>query len=540
MVEPGGRPAALQWALVQAAVLVAAACVVLALGWLPELGLRAGWLAGLAGLLCAVAVLRWPLGPPETRQAMARPEVLALGLALAVGFALRAWPAWSSDVPLGYDYGFYKAAFDAYSGGDLPLRSQPAWMASQFEPGLPALHGVLHGVAGLSSHDHLRYLHPALAAACALFVFVAARAYAGTQAGLLAAALTAVSSLQLEAHAYLYEKNLVALGLLAVALFLLQRRAWLSCGLLLGAVGAWHRPTLLLAAVGLPIAVLLDPRLRAAWRGWASTAALAAALIVPVWLAMPDTFLSTGLSVAQESVRSVATGTAAGTGTFYSTESGLRRMAPYLPLALAATAAAWRWPNLRAPVLVLMMASAYIGLELPLHRRFLLMADALAILVAGAALTPLVGSRAIAVGAACVVLAAGLASATIAEPTTPHRFLTEPQWAELSWLQTLPANATLVADNLRSPYVLAESGRLTYGPGLFDDVHERAEWQRFWAGLEGEPLREFMAPYGEPVYMVQADDPGPDWGSASLHEPGFGLVHQGGGLRVWQYQGGDA
>lgn len=540
MDEPGGRPAALHWVLLQLAILVAAACGVLALGWLPGLGLRAGWLAALAGLAAAVAVLRWPLAGPHASQALRRPEVLALGLAVAIAWGIRAWAATASAVPLGYDWGFYKATFDAYAEGDLPLATQPNWMALQFEPGLPTLHAVLAGVAGLSSSDHLRYLFPFLAGLNSLFAFVAARAYAGTRAGLLAAGLMAVSSLQLEAHAYLYEKNLVALGLLCVALFLLQRRAWLACGLLLGAIGAWHRPTLLLAAVGFAAAVLADPGLRVAWRGWVRTAALAVALFLPVWLAMPETFLSTGFAVAQQSAASISTGTAAGTGTFYATAAGLRLMAPYAPLAIAAAALAWRWPSLRAPVLVGAAALAYVALELPLHHRFLLMADALALLVAGAAVAPLAGPRALPVGAAVLVLAAGLGVATMGNPNEPHRFLDEEQWSELAWLETLPANATLVADNLRSPYVLATSGRLTYGPGLFDDAHTRTEWGRFWSGLAGDGLEQFMAPYPKPVYVVQTPQPGPDWGSASLREPEFELVHEAGGLAVWRYREGAA
>jgi hypothetical protein len=528
----------MDWVLLEAAIVLALAVIAVAAQRWPSIALRVAGLALVVGVLAAVAIVRWP----RPGQAAARPDLVLVGVAvaLAVGWAVRAWAATTSPVPLGYDYGFYKATFDAYATGDLPLRSQPDWMASQFEPGLPALHAILQGVAGLSSYDHLRYLHPALAAFNVLFAFIVARAYAGSRAGLLAAAIMAVSALQIEAHAFLYEKNLVALGLLLVALFLLRRRAWLACGLVLGAVGIWHRPTVLLAALGFAAAVLADPVLRRSWKGWTVTGGVALVLFMPVWLAMPDTFLGVGQAVAEQSQVALTSPGGESSGTFYELREGLRLMAPYLPLALAGIAVAWRWPALRGPTLMAGLAFAYIALELPLNRRFLLMADAVAAVVAGAALVPLAGKRASAVAAACVVLTAAVGFATLAEPSRPHRWLTEDQWAQLTVLHELPDDAVLVADNLRSPYVLSESGRLTYGPGLFGDPHDRGDWNRFWSGQEGEDLAAFMAAYGPQVYVVQVDDPGPDWGAASLRDPEFELRHDEGGLRIWRYAGGTA
>lgn len=539
MEEP--RPGWLRWVLLQSALLVAAASGALAFGILPGLAQRAAWLALLAAVAAGAAVLLWPMAPPDRRQAMGPKALMALGGALAVGIALRGWAAWSSDVPLGYDYGFYKAAFDAYSAGDLPLRSQPHWMALQFEPGLPALHAVLHGVSGLSSHDHLRYLFPVLATATALPVFMAARAYGGTLAGLLAAGLIAVSSLQLEAHAYLYEKNLVALAFTAAALFAMRRDAPLVAGLLLGAVGAWHRPTLLLCALGFALGILVQPTLLRSWRSWTGTAAVAVAVFIPVWLAMPETFFTIGRIVAEQSSQAIAAGSStAGPGTFAPTAEAMRQMTPYLPLAGAAAVVGWRHPGLRLPVALAVVAFGYVALELPLHRRFLLMADLAAILVAGLALAPLAGRRAAALAVACIVLAAGLGVAATVGPRVPHRFLEERQWHELDRLDMLPENAALVADNLRAPYVMAERGSQVYGPGLFDDPHNRSDWQRFWAGLRGPPLAEFMSGYSSPVFFVQVDEPGPDWSSASLRDPEFVLVHDEAGVRVWRYAGGEA
>jgi hypothetical protein len=530
------RPAALEWSLWVLGLLVAAASLAVALRVGPGLAWRAGGLAVVAGLVAAAAVWRWPQGGLGS-EATTRTHLVVLGVAVAVAFAVRLAASMASAVPLGYDYGFYRAAFEAYAG-DLPLRSQPTWMALQFEPGLPTLQSVLAGVAGLSADQHLRILHPALAALNGLVAFAAVRSWAGPRAGLVAAGLMAFSALQLEAHAYLYGKNLAALGLLLAALLLLHRRHWWACGLVLGGLGAWHRPTFLLAGLAFALVVLADAGLRRSWKGWALTGALAVAVAAPVWLAMPETFLQVGRGVAEGAAKAIAAPeTRQESGTFPAWPAALRFMAAYLPLAVAGVAAAWRWPALRPAVALGLVAAAYVALQLPLNRRFLLMADEAAILVAASALVPLAGAGARRLGVAVVGLVVVLGVAVVADPPTPHRFLTEPQWEALQSVDGLPDDAVLLADNLRAPYVLAALGHRTYGPGLFDDPHDRGDWQRFWSGLQGEDLHAFLEPYGGPLYVVQVDQPGPDWGAASLRPPEFSLVSETGGLRLWQYTG---
>jgi hypothetical protein len=283
-------------------------------------------------------------------------------------------------------------------------------------------------------------------------------------------------------------------------------------------------------------------RLRTQWRGWALAAGAGVALALPVWLAWPETFLATGSTVAQESVATLATGPSGSGGTFLERGEYLAAAAAYLPLALVAMALAWRRLALRLPAVVLAVTGLYVVLRLPLHLRFLLMADLAAVLLAGVGLVATVPRRwAWGATAVLVALAAAPAIAGIVEPSTPHVFVTPAQFGAIQQLRSLPADATFVADNLRAPYVLAESGHRTFGPGLFDDPHDKADWDRFWSGLDEGGVADFVAPYeARTLYVVQVEESGPDWGRESVHEPAFTLVSTEGGVNLWQWTGGSA
>lgn len=525
-------PAFLRWTAAQFAV-VGAAAWLLALWDQPQAERLLPTLVVVAAFLFAFLV-----GPSRDTPPRKLPRGVLWGLvggAVVAAWALRVWANRGHPLPLGYDYGFYKATFDLHEG-QVPLDRAPTWSQLQFEPGLPALHSVLHAVAGLDAATHLLHLLPFLAAALAVPAFAAARDRFGDTAGVMAAWLTALSATQFEAFAYLYEKNLLALGLLAILLLAVRREAWIASGVLIGALAIWHRPTFLLAALASPVAFV--PHLRTSWRRLAIAAAVAALIALPVWIALADTFFATGSTVAMQASEASPSAPAS-TGTFFPLAEYLQRAAPYAPLALAAIVLAWTRPAARVPAALVATAFLYVVLRFPLHLRFIVMLDAAAVLVVFAALAGLLEGtrpRVVAVVAALVVAAAAVPTLMEASsPTTAHRYVSPEQVAGIAALRDLPPDAVLVADNLRAPYVAADSGHRTFGPGLFDDPHDRRAWQAFWStGLNDTAARAFFAVYGDEVYVVQASEPGPDWGTPTLKEPTFEVARQSPGLVVWR------
>ncbi|MEA3202906.1 MAG: hypothetical protein QOI63_572, partial [Thermoplasmata archaeon] len=474
--------------------------------------------------------------PDREGLAVGGPALLLLGGAVLVAWVLRILPYRASSVPLGYDYGFYKVAFDAYQAPSLPLTSAAPWVQQQFPAALPTLHAILHAVAGLDARTHLTVLEPLLAAALALPAFVVVRARFGTPSGLVAAGLAAVAFPLYAAHEYLYEKNVGALLILAGGLFLLLRRAWLAAGFTLGALGVWHPPTFLFAALGLGVAFAVDLARKGPWRRWLQAAAASLPAFLPAWLLLPAAFVPSGLGVLEQ-VGPALTGEApASGGTFLGLGTYLGVAAAYLPFALAFLLVALR-SRRAAPLAVLFAVGLlYALLRLPFHDRFLVMVDLAAVLVAAPAVWRLVPGppRARVAAAVVVVLLAGLPTTLEAlRPDPAHRLATAGQLEAIAWVAAnVPANATLLSDNLVSPYVAAEGGHRTFAPGLFDDPHDRGQWSAFYATRNATATRAFLAPYGPELYVFQPAG----WAGSRFSPPLFTLVHEGEGAKVWRLE----
>jgi hypothetical protein len=533
------------WVAYELAGLLALALLLAALRPWPPLTSRIAALALLVALAIAALLLLRRERPEAGTPPHADREGLGLGglglallgLAGLAGWVLRILPYRATSVPLGYDYGFYKLAFDAYQAPSLPLATAPHWMQEQFPPGLPTLHAVLHAVTGLDATTHLTVLEPLLAASLALPAFALVRSRFGTPAGLVAAGLCAVAFPLFAAHAYLYEKNLGALLVLAGGLFLLARRAWVAAGFALGALGVWQQPTFLFAALGLAAAFAVDVARRGPWRGWLLGAAASLPAFLPVWLLWPTAFLPAGLTVAEKAGYAIA-GEASFPGTFFGLGTYLEVAAAYLPLALAFLPVAAR--SRRTVPLVALFAAGllYVLLELPLHDRFLIMVDLVAVVLAAPAAWSLVPGRPAARAAVALLVILLAALPTLAEslhPDPAHRPVTEAQREAIAWVAAnLPPDAVLVSDNLVSPHLAAEGGHRTFGPGLFDDPHDRAAWVAFYASRNATAVRGFLRDYGSDVYVFQPAG----WAGPRFQPPAFRLVHEADGAKVWHLEEG--
>jgi hypothetical protein len=533
-----GRRDFVPWVAYEVAGLLAVTLLLAALHPWPPLTDRRIVLAFLAAAAVAVLfLLRGERPRPDAEGlGLGRWGLALLGLALVGGWALRVLPYRGTSIPLGYDYGFYKVAFDAYQAPALPLATAPHWMQLQFPPGLPTLHTVLHAVAGLDATAHLTVLEPILAAALALPAFALVRSRFGTPSGLVAAGLVVVSFPLFAAHEYLYEKNLGALLLLAGGLFLLTRRAWLAAGFVLGSLGIWQQPTFLFAALGLAVAFAADLARRGPWRRWLQAAAASLPAFLPVWLLWPAAFVPAGLGVLAQASDALTGDTTVAGGSFFGLPTYLEASAAYLPLALAFVPVAVQSRRATTLVALFAMGLLYTLLGLPFHDRFLIMVDLAAILVAAPAVWRLVPARPAArVGvAALVLLLAGLPTALeAAHPDPSHRFLSPTQRDAIAWVAAnVPPEAAVVSDNLVAPYVAAEGGHRAYGPGLFDDPHNRGEWGTFYGSRNATAAGDFLHAYGDDVYVLQPTG----WAGARFQPPAFRLVHEAPDAQVWHLE----
>lgn len=509
---------------------------------LPYVAARISWFAFAWILLAAAYFLATPHPELLTEwRPQPRTLLLALGGLFLLTYFLRLLPLGETVLPIGYDYGFYEAAMEHYQSPRVPEALIPPWIKLQFEPGLLLLHQVLFQVAGLTSFDHLRALWPLLSALLIVPLYATTRTHFGQGAGLAAAGFFAVSFTQYTVYEYLYEKNVLALVLLLSLFLSLHHRRFILAGILLGALGIWHRPTLLLAAAALVAYAAYDFVRTREWRGWSVSAALGILLFLPLWLIRADDYFDLGVRVIQSAGDNVGAAVPEGGGTFLNFIAYQRVAITYIPLGLAGIVLALRRRIGVLPAAALLFCFANVTLKLFFFNRFLIMLDLVSLLLVAAALVgsvPLEARRLRPILLAVLLFLTSYPTLLEAthHPGPPYLWITDAQREGILWIRDhTESNATLIASNLDSPYVIADSGRRTFGPGLFDDPHTGTEWRRFFQTTDREDVDLHFRDYPRPVYVYHANGHGPGLGLSKFVEPQFTQVYAAEGAFVWRY-----
>lgn len=494
-------------------------------------------------LVLAAAVLFWH-EPERGRVRWRAPAWFVVAFLVGVvlfSLGLRLLPSTSSPVPLGYDYGFYETAFQTYEGS--PRDSDvPAWIRFQFEPGLLLLHQTLHHVAGLSAAVHLRFLWPLLGALVAVPLFTTTRAFLGDAPALVASGFYAASYTQFAVHEFLYEKNVVALMMFLVLARCARAEHWVAAGLVLGALGIWHRPTFLLSAFALAVFAAVDVVRTRRWTEWVGTGALAAAIFLPLWILRRQDYFGLGVGVIRTAGEGVGSAVPEG-GTFIDFFAYQNAAITYLPLALAGVVLCLRLGRALLVAITFLVAYLDVAFRFVFYNRFIIMLDLVGLGLVGAAFFALVPSRRPWMRPAVLALLLLLAAVpTVQEatrpPGPPHVWIDAAQYEGMLWLRDhAEQDAGVLASNLDAPYVLAATDRRTHGPGLFDDPQNASDWRAFFETEDTDRVRAHLAAYPMPLYVYHADGHGPGLGTAKFREPLFTLVHEAGGARIWRYNG---
>lgn len=432
----------------------------------------------LLGMATTVA-WAWHLGNVDTDGRPAWWAGAAVGLALVIAWVVRVAQYAQSAVPLGYDYGFYRAAFDAYVAHNGVLAGAgPDWVHVQFLPGLPVLHAILEAATGLSSHDHLAALYPLLAATLVLHVAVLADRLGGRVAGAMAALLTAASMAQFEAFLLLYEKNILALMLMALMVPALMDRRWVWAGLFLAGIALLHRPVLLVAVL-VVAAIATRDLVRREWKPWAwfGGAALLGALVLA--LAFPESVTALAASAVRTVLDALAGEQASG-GTFMPSSTYIAFSAAVISLALIGALATRRRPELVPVIAVGVLVAANVFGQLIFHRRFIIMLDIFVIVLGAVGLARIGRVRAMAAPIVALVLLLPVIAVGVADPDPKFEVVTHEEEALILWAdEHLPANATVLADNRHGPAVFAMVDRDVLVPNLFDNPHPSSFWDVF-------------------------------------------------------------
>jgi len=420
-------------------------------------------------------------------------------------FGVRLIPYAENTVPLGYDPGFYKHAIELYADDlpGIPESELPEWVKEMYPQGLFLLTDELY-LFGFDPVILIKIFFPFLCAFMVFPLFMVAREFFDERTALLAVILYALSGTQFHTFFLLYFKNVIALMLMLLAIYVLKKEKYMLLVLLYAALGAYHRPTFLLFTLILVFYLIKNFRNKDKIKNVVLTISAGFILLVPFYLPRMDIYYDILFS-------SVAS---PGAGTFVSFQEYEWLSLAYLPFALIGFLYLVIKRNFNLLFLWAAINGSIVLFQLVFYNRFIIPLDLLFIILAAAGLNyvflnPGKVSRNLGIGVVLLLFASS-GIMLFDRVGNTHPLITENQLEAVIWLSNnSEADAYVLATSYDAPWVLGWSKRKVIAPGLFEhNVYGRTEWMKFFGNRDLEETKKFLSPYEGQVYVYNSKNYG--------------------------------
>lgn len=433
------------------------------------------------------------------------------GLILLILFAFillaRLVPYLHTQVPLGYDPGFYKYAIEMYTNSlpDIPESTLPDWLKMMYPQGLLVLTDILHIFAGFNAVQFFKILFPFLCALLVLPVYILTRSLFDERSAVIASMLYALSYTQYTMFTFLYFKNIIGLMLLLLAIYLLERKKYAPLVLMYAALGIYHRPEFLLFSL-----ILIPYFLRARDKNIIFTILATAILIAPFWLPRLEYNLPMIRGVAETAITNIQVSQAAGGGTFFGFEKYEWVSLAYLPFGLIGVIYVLlqkKWSGLLYGFLI---NAVIVVFQLFFFKRLIISLDILLIIFAGVGLnygfleSKLISKK---LGTAAVILLLASSGIVLIDQVSHAKpLINDNQLESIQWLASnTEPDAYILATSYDAPWVLGWSEHRVIAPGLFQwDTHNRSEWLEFLRTKDAGVANEFLSAWDGPIYVYHS------------------------------------
>ncbi|MCD4843367.1 MAG: hypothetical protein K8R25_02665 [Methanosarcinales archaeon] len=455
-------------------------------------------------LFCIPALLGLKNNEQNDNKKIPRIWLILLILALFI-FIVRIIPYFHTQVPLGYDPGFYKYAIETYIDNlpHIPESTLPGWLKSMYPQGLFILTDMLYIFAGYDAMQFFKIFFPFLCALLILPVFILTRQLFNERCAVIAALLYAISYTQYTMFTYLYLKNVIGLILLLLAIYLLEKKKFTPLVLMFAGLGIYHRPEFLLFSL-----ILIPYFIRAGKKEIILVVVATALLIAPFWIPRLEYNLPMIHGLFNAAVTNIQTSEpSGGGGTFFGFETYEWVSLAYLPFGLIGLIYVLlkkKWSGLLYGFLI---NSAIVVFQLFFFKRLIISLDLLLIILAGAGLnygfleSKLISKK---LGIAVVVLLLISSGIILTDQVTHVRPLISDE--QLQTIEQMAYNtepdAYIFATSYDAPWVLGWSDREVIAPGLFNyRMYTKSEWLRFLGTKDVEFSNEILSAWDDPVYI---------------------------------------
>lgn len=455
-------------------------------------------------LFCIPALLRLKNDEQNDNKKIQHVWLILLILALFV-FIVRIIPYLHTQVPLGYDPGFYKYAIEIYIDNlpHIPESTLPDWLKSMYPQGLFILTDILYIFAGYDAMQFFKIFFPFLCALLILPVFILTRQLFNERSAVIATLLYAISYTQYTMFTYLYFKNVIGLILLLLAIYLLEKKKFTPLVLMFAGLGIYHRPEFLLFSL-----ILIPYFIRSRKKEIIFVVVATAILIAPFWLPRLEYNLPVISGIVETAVSNVQTvESSGGGGTFFGFEVYEWVSLAYLPFGLIGLIYVLlnkKWSGLLYGFLI---NSAIVVFQLFFFKRLIISLDLLLIILAGAGLnygfleSKLISRKLGIAAVSLLLISSGIILADQITHVRPLLSDNQLQTIEQMAYNTEP-DAYIFATNYDAPWVLGWSNREVIAPGLFNyKMYDKSEWLRFLGTKDVEFSNELLSAWDDPVYI---------------------------------------
>jgi len=407
----------------------------------------------------------------------------------------RAIPFLFSKIPLGYDVGIYKYAFDIYQSSlpNIPYQTTQ-WFTNTFPLGFAAVIDTLT-IAGFNTSLLLTIGLIFLEILLGLALYITTKKLFNKEIAFFSLLLFSVSIAQFKTFSYFYYKNIIALIFLLIAFYLLKSKKYIPFVLVSVMIGSIHQPTFLLFALIAVIYSLIN------YKELKYTIPSGIAIIL---LTLPF-YIDRLKELILDNIQPIITANI-GAGTFITFLQYQFLSIAYLPFAALGFFYLIKKKDYTFALIWFIINFIIVFFQLIFFNRFIIHLDIIFIITAGIGIFYLIKDNKKLGYTIAIILLLSATFLTLKDAAASKPLITEENLKLIQSLQNTEQNSYVMATSSSlSPWVLGYSGRETIAPGLFDlNKWDLEQWKRFWSANNYNDIRDLMLDYSnlKPMYIV--------------------------------------
>ncbi len=416
-------------------------------------------------------------------------------LAIILILVTRIIPYTTNTIPLGYDPGIYKYAFEAYSSNlpNLPFNELDVWL-QQWEPqGFFVLTDLLN-IYGFTIDQIMIPFFIFVQFVLGLMIYSITKHFFGKKEAVLAIFLYSISVIEFKVFWYFYLKNVIGLILLLTSFYLYSKKKYFASALVAGFLAGLHRPTFLLFTIIFGLNFLIDFK---NVKKNLQTGLLITLICLGFYWGKFDQLLFSTLVPSIESP---------GAGTFMDFFQYQFSILVYLPFAIIGGIELFKHKEKVILLIGALISLFIVTFQLIFYNRFLIFLEVFVLILAAYGVKLFIESenkqivKFVIIG---LLLVSGIFLIT-KESIDAKPLISESELSSIKMIDTITeTNALILVTNSQySPWVKGYTTRIVIAPGLFDeDKWNRKEWEYFWMTSDENEIRNMLSDYKKPIYV---------------------------------------